>query len=75
VVFIEGVTCTRRESIGRIAFAIWVEAQKDERLGRGIDRDGEGRRGLWHRWMEEEDKFFAVDKTRLRADLIVPGTQ
>lgn len=74
VVLIEGVTCTRRESIGRIAFAIWVEAPKDERLRRGIDRDGEGHRALWYRWMDEEDKFFAADKTRLRADLIVPGT-
>lgn len=71
---IEGVTCTRRESIGKIAFAVWVEAHKDERLRRGIERDGEGHRALWHRWMDEEDKFFAADKTRLRADLIVPGT-
>lgn len=75
VVLIEGVTCTRRESIGRIAFAIWVEAQEDERLRRGIERDGEGHRALWHRWMDEEDKFFAADETWLRADLIVPGTQ
>ncbi|MDT0194977.1 hypothetical protein Q9R30_06355 [Arthrobacter sp. AB6] len=73
VVLIEGVTCTRRESIGRIAFAVWVEAHEDERLRRGIERDGEGRRALWHRWMDEEDKFFASDETRLRAGLIVPG--
>lgn len=74
VVLIEGVTCTRRESTGKIAFAVWVVAHKDERLRRGIERDGESHMALWHRWMDEEDKFFAVDETRLRADLIVPGT-
>ncbi|MBT2594982.1 hypothetical protein [Arthrobacter sp. ISL-72] len=72
VVLIEGVTCTRKESIGRIAFAVWVEAPKEERLQRGMKRDGEGHRALWPSWMDEEDNFFASDKTRLRPDLIVP---
>lgn len=35
----EGVTCTRRESVGRIAYAIWVEADPQLRLARGLARD------------------------------------
>ena len=34
-VILEGVTCTRRETIGRIAFAVWVEAPAPLRLARG----------------------------------------
>ncbi|ALV44110.1 hypothetical protein AU252_21460 [Pseudarthrobacter sulfonivorans] len=74
VVIIEGVTCTRQSSVGKIAVTIWVEAPKEERLRRGIERDGEDHRGLWDKWMETERKFFDWDETRSRADIIVPGT-
>jgi hypothetical protein len=34
-VIVEGVTCTRRETIGRLAYAAWVEAPADMRLACG----------------------------------------
>jgi hypothetical protein len=52
---------------------VWIEAPEEERLRRGIERDGESHRSLWRRWMEEESQFFAADQTRDRANLIVPG--
>jgi hypothetical protein len=73
IVLVEGVTCTRRESIGKLAYAVWVDAPAEERLRRGIERDGEDHRGLWHGWMDEESRFFAADHTRSRTNLIVPG--
>jgi uridine kinase len=73
IVLVEGVTCTRRDSIGKLAYAVWIEAPEEERLRRGIERDGESHRSLWRRWMEEENQFFAADQTRDRANLIVPG--
>jgi uridine kinase len=72
-VIIEGVTCTRRETIGRLAYAIWVEAPAPLRRERGLARDRSfpGAEQLWQRWMAEEERFFASDGTRDRADLII----
>jgi len=74
IVVVEGVTCTRRDSIGKLAYAVWMQTPPGERLRRGIERDGESHRSLWRQWMEEESRFFAADYTRDRANLIVPGT-
>jgi uridine kinase len=71
VVVIEGVTSTRAAVQDRLACRIWVEAPADERLRRGIARDGESHRGLWERWMREEAAFFEEDGARDRADFIV----
>ncbi|MFI5938012.1 hypothetical protein [Actinoplanes sp. NPDC051494] len=38
-VILEGATCTRRETIGRLAYTIWVEAPAEMRLARGMARD------------------------------------
>lgn len=72
-VIFEGVTCTRRDTIGRIAYAVWVEAPAPLRLARGLARDRAfpGADRLWNRWMAEEERFFADDATRDRADIIV----
>lgn len=72
-VILEGVTCTRRDTIGRIAYAVWVDAPAELRLARGMARDTTfaGKDELWRRWMAEEDEFFAADGTRERADIIV----
>jgi uridine kinase len=72
-IIFEGVTCTRRDTIGRITYAVWVEAAPSLRLARGLERDADfdGKEELWTRWMVEEDEFFATDKTRERADIIV----
>jgi uridine kinase len=76
-VIFEGVTCTRRETVGRIAYAIWVEAPAPLRLARGLRRDNsfDDKEQLWRRWMIEEDEFFTADGTRERADLVVDTTR
>jgi uridine kinase len=72
-VILEGVTCTRRETVGRLCHAVWVEAPAAVRLARGLERDRAfaGADELWKRWMAEEEEFFARDGTRERADIIV----
>jgi uridine kinase len=72
-IILEGVTCTRRDTVGRIAYAVWVEASAQLRLARGMARDTNfpGKEELWKRWMREEDEFFAADGTRDRADTVV----
>jgi hypothetical protein len=72
-IILEGVTCTRRDTIGRTTYAVWVEAPAELRLARGTARDTTfaGKEELWRQWMREEDEFFAADGTRDRADIIV----
>lgn len=72
-VIVEGVTCTRRETIGRIVYSVWVEAPEDLRLARGLARDSAftGADELWKRWMIEEEQFFRADGTRERSDIII----
>ncbi|GLW35113.1 hypothetical protein [Actinoplanes regularis] len=72
-VILEGVTCTRRGTIGRLAYAVWVDAPEETRLARGMARDSQfpGKEELWKRWMREEDEFFGADGTRERADRTV----
>ncbi|MEU4427989.1 hypothetical protein AB0F81_45825 [Actinoplanes sp. NPDC024001] len=72
-VILEGVTCTRRETVGRLAYAIFVDAPAPVRLARGLARDVDfpGREELWRRWMAEEAEFFTRDGTRERADTVL----
>lgn len=73
IVVFEGVSCTRRDTEGLLAYAVWVEAPAAMRIARGLARDTtfEGKEELWRRWMAEEDAFFTADGTRERADRIV----
>ncbi|MEP6842573.1 MAG: AAA family ATPase [Pseudolysinimonas sp.] len=73
LVVFEGVTTTRRESVGQLSLAVWVEAPDEVRLARGLARDGEDHRELWEDWMRREAEFFGADRPRARADLVVPG--
>lgn len=74
VVVIEGVSCSRSAIADALACRVWVDAPFEERLRRGIERDGETHRELWHRFMAEEERFFMNDRTRERADIIIDGS-
>ncbi|HWC83636.1 MAG TPA: AAA family ATPase [Pseudonocardiaceae bacterium] len=68
---LEGVSCTCRAVDEILAYRVWIEAPRRQRLRRGLARDGEDHRDFWLRWQDEEDRFFAADDTRSRADLVV----
>jgi hypothetical protein len=73
IVLVEGVTSSRRAIADDLAMSFWVDAPAEERLRRGIARDGEEKRPLWIEWMALEDDFFARDGAQARADYIVSG--
>jgi len=73
VVVLEGVSVGRREITDRLTMLIWVETPFDVRLGRGLERDGEGMRQEWLDWSAQEDAHYKADRTRHRADVIVHG--
>jgi len=71
LLILEGVTVTRRAIADRLTARVWVEAPRELRLARGIARDGEAQRGHWLRWQELESAFFARDRTKERADVVL----
>ncbi len=70
---IEGVSSMRLAFVPFITFAIWVETPRDERLRRGLERDGEQMAEAWTRWMSEEDEYIRRESPEQRADLVVEG--
>ncbi len=53
---------------------IWVECPRDQRLKRGLERDGEDARQMWEdNWMVHEDLYVGVQRPQERADLVVDG--
>jgi len=73
IVIAEGVSSSRQAAVDLLTVAIWIDTPRDERMARGIARDGESMRLAWEQWMAEEDVHFARDRTRERADVIVDG--
>lgn len=56
------------------AVRVWVQADREVRMRRGMERDGESFRPHWERWAGQEDALFAADRTRERADFVVDTT-
>jgi uridine kinase len=72
-VILEGVASSRAQFQDALAVSIWVETPRDERLRRGLARDGEAMRDYWLQWMRDEDRYFEAERPDLRADMIVDG--
>lgn len=50
---------------------VWLEASRDVRMRRGIERDGDDFAPYWEQWARDEDAVFARDRTRDRADVVL----
>ena len=72
-VIVEGVTASREAFRPYLAYAIWVDAPRELRLARGLDRDGEDARELWESWMAEEDAYVARERPHEHADVVLRG--
>ena len=53
----------------RVTVLTWVEAARDVRMRRGIERDGEAFAPYWESWEVAELQHFAQHRIRERADL------
>jgi cytidylate kinase len=49
---------------------VWIEAPREERLRRGLERDGEQMRPHWEQWLDDEETLHLRERTRERADLV-----
>jgi hypothetical protein len=74
VLILEGVSATRSELGDPWDVTIWVEAPRDTRLQRGLEREGDAALPLWQKWMAEEDRWVASERPADRCDFIFDGT-
>ena len=72
-VILEGVTSSRKAFQPFLAYSIWIETPRDERLKRGLARDGTDARAQWEQWMEAEDRYIEDEHPDRRADMILRG--
>ena len=76
VVIVEGVCALHQMFRDDLDVRIWVDAPYDDRLARGVARDGEDKRSTWTDiWMPSEDSYVARDNPQACAHLIVDGTK
>lgn len=73
VLILEGVTSARAAIRPELVLSVFLTADPELRLARGIERDGEALREEWVRWMAGEDRHFAADRTQAHVDLVVDG--
>jgi uridine kinase len=70
---IDGVSSLRVAFTPYITFSIWVETPRDERLRRGLERDGGHMEERWIQWMSDEEDYVRRESPALRADVIIQG--
>lgn len=71
LLIVEGVGSSVGPAGDYAALRVWVDADPQTRMRRGIERDGEAFRPHWERWAAQEEALFAADGTRERADVVI----
>lgn len=72
---LEGVGSGSRAAEAVTTVLVWIEAPYDERMRRGLERDGDAFAPHWEAWALSETEHFARHRTRERADLVLDGTR
>lgn len=67
---LEGVGAGSLVIADLVTTLVWIEADHDVRMARGIERDGDAFTPYWEMWAAEETEVFARNRTRERADLL-----
>lgn len=74
LLILEGVGSGARSYAESVTALVWVEAPRELRITRGLERDGEAVLPHWFAWMHDEEALFQREDTRARADVIVDGS-
>ena len=68
---VEGCGALSRVSSELAHLRVWIEAPKELRHARWIERDGEKFNDYWHIWAAQEDVFYQQEKSKSLADLVI----
>lgn len=71
---VEGVGAGQRQFHDLAVMRLWVEADEDLRRERTIEREGPDAAVALRDWWPNEERHFAAEGTRERADLIIDST-
>jgi uridine kinase len=75
VVVVEGVSATRADVSVPWTVRVWVDAPRDVRLRRALERDGSAMMARWlEDWMPSEESYIARERPERNADLQIDGT-
>ena len=75
VVIMEGCYSLIEDLRNYYDFTIWMDTPRDVRLSRGIERDGEEKRGLWEDlWMPAEKLYIKTQNPMENVDFVIDGT-
>lgn len=67
---VEGVGAGARAPAAYAGVLVWMEADHDVRRTRSLDRDGDDFAPHWESWAAQEERHFAQEDTRARADVV-----
>jgi len=73
-VVVEGVYATSEPLRAFYDVTLWVECPREERLERGLARDGAAAKPRWLDWMAGEDLYIARENPRRRATFVCDGS-
>jgi len=68
---VEGCGSLSRVSSELADYRIWIEAPKETRHTRWLERDGEKFNDFWHIWAAQEDEFYQQETSKSLADLVI----
>ncbi len=71
---LEGVGAAATAYDDLVTTRVWVDAPRELRRRRGLERGGEGLAEHWDRWLDTEQALLAAEGTLGRADVVVDGT-
>ncbi len=75
VTIVEGIYSIRHELASFYNLTCWLYCSRDQRLERGVERDGEAKRELWEKyWMPAEDRYVELEEPHRRAKILVDGS-
>lgn len=75
LIIVEGVYSISDQLHNKYDIKIFVECNRELRLKRGLERDGENALDFWKQWMIEEDKYLQEQKPRDRSDFTISGEE
>lgn len=75
LIIVEGVYSISNQLYNKYDIKIFVECNRELRLKRGLERDGESALDFWEQWMIGEEKYFQEQKPRDRADFTISGEE
>jgi uridine kinase len=71
LVILEGCASAAAGIRERASLVVWIDADPEVRLARGVARDGAALAEHWRVWQAHEAAHFRADDTRRAADLVL----